>query len=91
MPAGTVGDCGFVENQNEVCWVKLANDNILTTILALKLGALRAVLNTWIVDNTRSGQVYGYGAEIGAGFCYQRMSFISGGSTNNRIYTPGPT
>src|SRR6267142_2330934 len=57
------------KNQNEVCWVKLANDNILT----IDTGAQTSEhyvpsLNTWIVDGNVPVPVYGIGAEIGGGF-----------------------
>jgi Putative Ig domain/Galactose oxidase, central domain len=81
------------KNQNEVCWVKLPNDNILT----IDTGAQTSEhyvpsLNTWIVDNNLPVPVYGYGAEIGAGFLLPNGTvFYIGGNTNTAIYTPGPT
>jgi hypothetical protein len=81
------------KNQNEVCWVKLANDNILT----IDTGAQTSehyvpALNTWIVDGNVPVQVYGYGAEIGAGFLLPNGTvFYIGGNTNTAIYTPGAT
>jgi hypothetical protein len=81
------------KNQNEVCWVKLANDNILT----IDTGAQTTEhyvpsLNTWIVDGNVPVPVYGYGAEIGAGFLLPNGTvFYIGGNTNTAIYTPGPT
>jgi Putative Ig domain/Galactose oxidase, central domain len=81
------------KNQNEVCWVKMTNDCILT----IDTGAQTSEhyvpsLNTWVVDNNIPVQVYGYGAEIGAGFLLPNGNvFYIGGSTNTAIYTPGPT
>ena len=81
------------KNQNEVCWVKLANDNILT----IDTGAQTSEhyvpsLNTWIVDNNVPVPVYGIGAEIGAGFLLPNGTvFYIGGNTNTAIYTPGAT
>jgi hypothetical protein len=79
------------KNQNEVCWVKLANDNILT----IDTGAQTTEhyvpsLNTWIVDGNVPVPVYGIGAEIGAGFLLPNGTvFYIGGNTNTAIYTPG--
>jgi hypothetical protein len=81
------------KNQNEVCWVKLANDTILT----IDTGAQTSEhyvpsLNTWIVDANVPAPVYGVGAEIGAGFLLPNGTvFYIGGNTNTAIYTPGPT
>ena len=81
------------KNQNEVCWVKLANDNILT----IDTGAQTTEhyvpsLNTWVVDGNVPVAVYGFGAEIGAGFLLPNGTvFYIGGSTNTAIYTPGAT
>ena len=81
------------QNQNEVCWVKLPNDNILT----IDTGAQTSEhyvpsLNQWIVDGNVPVPVYGYGAEIGAGFLLPNGKvFYIGGNTNTAIYTPGAT
>ena len=78
-------------NQNEVCWVKLPNDNIIT----IDTGAQTTEhyvpsLNQWIVDGNVPVPVYGYGAEIGAGFLLPNGTvFYIGGDTNTAIYTPG--
>ncbi len=80
-------------NQNEVCWVKLPNDNIVT----IDTGAQTSEhyvpsLNQWIVDGNLPVPVYGYGAEIGAGFLLPNGKvFYIGGNTNTAIYTPGST
>ena len=80
-------------NQNEVCWVKLANDNILT----IDTGAQTSEhyvpsLNQWKVDGNVPVPVYGFGAEIGAGFLLPNGKvFYIGGNTNTAIYTAGGT
>ena len=80
-------------NQNEVCWVKLPSDNILT----IDTGAQTSEhyvpsANQWIVDGTVPVVVYGFGAELGAGFLLPNGNvFYIGGSTNTAIYTPGST
>ncbi|MBW8864369.1 MAG: hypothetical protein JF609_05485 [Verrucomicrobia bacterium] len=80
-------------NQNEVCWVKLPNDTIVT----IDTGAQTSEhyvpsLNQWVVDGNVPVPVYGYGAEIGAGFLLPNgKAFYIGGNTNTAIYTPGAT
>jgi hypothetical protein len=80
-------------NQNEVCWVLLPNDTIIT----IDTGAQTSEhyvpsLNQWIVDGNVPVAVYGYGAEIGGGFLLPNGTvFYIGGSTNTAIYTPGAT
>ena len=80
-------------NQNEVCWVKLPNDNIVT----IDTGAQTTEhyvpsLNQWIVDGTVPVPVYGFGSEIGGGFLLPNGKvFYVGGNTNTAIYTPGAT
>ena len=78
-------------NQNEVCWVKLANDNILT----IDTGAQTSEhyvpsLNQWKPDGNVPVVIYGFGAELGAGFLLPNGKvFFIGGSTNTATYTPG--
>jgi hypothetical protein len=80
-------------NQNEVAWVKLTNDAILT----IDTGAQTSEhyvpsLNQWVADGNVPVVVYGYGAELGAGFLLPNGKvFFIGGSTNTAIYTAGPT
>jgi hypothetical protein len=80
-------------NQNEVCWVKLPSDNIVT----IDTGAQTSehyvpALNQWRPDGNLPVPVYGYGAEIGAGFLLPNgKAFYIGGNTNTAIYTPGAT
>lgn len=84
---------GTALNQNEVCWVKLTNDCILT----IDTGAQTSEhyvpsLNSWVADGNVPVVIYGYGAELGAGFLLPNGKvFFIGGSTNTAIYTPGPT
>jgi len=81
------------KNQNEVCWVKLPNDNILTIDTAAQTSEHYVpALNAWIVDGNVPAPVYGIGAEIGAGFLLPNGTvFYIGGNTNTAIYTPGAT
>jgi hypothetical protein len=80
-------------NQNEVCWVKLTNDNIVT----IDTGAQTSEhyvpsLNQWKLDGNLPVPVYGYGAELGAGFLLPNgKAFFIGGNTNTAIYTPAST
>ena len=80
-------------NQNEVCWVKLPSDSILT----IDTGAQTSEhyvpsLNQWVVDGSVPVVIYGAGAEIGGGFLLPNGKvFYIGGSTNTAIYTPGAT
>lgn len=80
-------------NQNEVCWVKLPSDNIVT----IDTGAQTSehyvpALNQWWADGNLPVPVYGYDAEIGAGFLLPNGKvFYIGGNTNTAIYTPGAT
>ena len=84
---------GSAINQNEVCWVKLTNDCILT----IDTGAQTSehyvpALNRWVADGNVPVVVYGTGAELGAGFLLPNGNvFFIGGSTNTAIYTPGAT
>jgi hypothetical protein len=49
-------------------------------------------LNQWVADGNVPVPVYGYGAEIGAGFLLPNGKvFFIGGNTNTAIYTPGAT
>lgn len=80
-------------NQNETCWTKLANDNIIT----IDTGSLNTEhyvpsLNSWVTDGSLPVPLYGYGAELGAGFLLPNGKvFYIGGTTNTAIYTPGAT
>ncbi|HEX4263772.1 MAG TPA: putative Ig domain-containing protein [Verrucomicrobiae bacterium] len=81
--AGTV-------NQNEVAWTKMPNDIIVT----IDTGAQTSEhyvpsSNQWRPDGNVPVVVYGFGAELGAGFLLPNgKAFYIGGSTNTAIYTP---
>jgi len=56
-------------NQNETCWVKLPNDTIIT----IDTGSTNTEhyvpsLNSWVTDGNLPVPLYGYAAELGAGF-----------------------
>jgi Putative Ig domain/Galactose oxidase, central domain len=81
------------KNQNEVCWVKLANDCVLT----IDTGAQTCEhyvpsLNEWVIDPNVPVVVYDSNAELGPGFLLPNGNvFFLGGTTNTVIYTPGAT
>jgi len=93
VPANNWQTAPGANNQNEVCWVKLPSDNIVT----IDTGAQTSehyvpALNQWRADGNVPVPVYGYGAEIGAGFLLPNgKAFYIGGNTNTAIYTPGAT
>ena len=78
-------------NQNETCWTKLANDNILT----IDTGSLNTehyvpALNLWVTDGSLPVPLYSNGTELGAGFLLPNGKvFYIGATTNTAIYTPG--
>ena len=80
-------------NQNEACWVKLANDNILT----IDTGSETAEhyvpsLNEWVSDDSVPVPLYNSIAELGPGFLLPNGNvFYFGATTNTAIYTPGST
>jgi hypothetical protein len=84
---------GSAANQNETCWVKLTNDAIIT----IDTGSQNTEhyvpsLNSWVTDGTLPVPLYGYGAELGAGFLLPNGKiFYIGGTTNTAIYTSGAT
>src|SRR5437763_16937432 len=70
-------------NQNEACWVRLTNDNVLT-IDAFGMQSEHYVpsLNTWVTDGNVPVSLYGDGGELGAGFVLPTGNvFYIGGST----------
>ncbi len=81
------------QNQNEVDWVKLPNDTIITIDTGAETSEHYVPSsNQWITDGNVPVPVYGYGAEIGAGFLLPNGKvFYIGGTTNTAIYTPGAT
>ncbi len=78
-------------NQNEVCWVRMSNDCILTVDTGTQNAEHYApTLNAWEIDHTVPVAIYGYGAELGAGFLLPNGKvFYIGASTNTAIYTSG--
>lgn len=81
------------QNQDEACWVKLANDNILT-IDSFSQNAEHYIpsLNKWVTDNSVSVPLYDSNGELGAGFLLPNGKvFYIGATTNTAIYTPGST
>lgn len=81
------------QNQNEVCWVKLANDNILT----IDTGSQNAEhyvpsQNEWVSDNAVPVALYDSIEEMGPGFVLPNGNvFYFGATTNTATYTPGST
>ncbi len=78
-------------SQNEAAWVRLPNDNILTIdINTTKAEHYIPSQGTWVSDNDTPTNLYGYGAELGAGFVLPNgKAFYIGASSNTAIYTPG--
>ena len=78
-------------NQDETCWVKLANDSILT----INTGSINTEhyvpsTDTWVADGNLPVPLYGNGAELGAGFLLpDGRVFYLGATPNTAIYTPG--
>ncbi len=104
-PANNGGDC-FIYNvvsnswsasgyalggQDEAEWVKLPNDNILTIDIGTQNSEhYLPSLNQWVQDGGVPVPLYGYGAELGAGFLLPNGKvFYLGATTNTAIYTPG--
>jgi len=79
--------------QDEAEWVKLPSDNIVTIDIGTQNSEHYVPsLNQWFVDGGVPVPLYGYGAELGAGFLLPNgKAFYIGGTTNTAIYTPGPT
>jgi len=80
-------------NQNEACWVRLANDNVLTVdAFGLQSEHYVPSLNAWYNDGNVPVGLYGYGGEMGPGFVLPNSNvFYIGGTTHTAIYTPGAT
>ena len=91
VAANTWQTAASTVNQNEVAWTKMPNDTIVT----IDTGAQTSehylpASNLWIKDGNVPVVVYGFGAELGAGFLLPNgKAFYIGGSTNTAIYTPG--
>jgi fibronectin type 3 domain-containing protein len=89
--ANTITAAASARNQNEACWVRLPNDNVLT-IDAFGQQSEHYVpsLNVWSGDANVPVELYGYGGEMGAGFVLPNGNvFYIGGTTHTAIYTPG--
>jgi fibronectin type 3 domain-containing protein len=89
----TITAAAAARNQNEACWVKLPNDNVLT-IDAFGTQSEHYVpsLNAWYNDGTVPVSLYGHSGELGAGFVLPNGNvFYIGGTTHTAIYTPGST
>src|SRR5712671_3356030 len=87
----TITAAASARNQNEACWVRLPNDNILT-IDAFGMQSEHYVpsLNAWSTDGNVPVSLYGFGGEMGAGFVLPNGNvFYIGGTTHTAIYTPG--
>jgi Putative Ig domain len=90
VAANTFQTAAGTVNQNEVAWTKMPNDTIVT----IDTGAQTSEhyvpsSNQWRPDGNVPVVVYGFGAELGAGFLLPNgKAFYIGGSTNTAIYTP---
>jgi fibronectin type 3 domain-containing protein len=80
-------------SQNEACWVRITNDCVLTIdINSTTSEHYNPATSTWVVDGNVPINVYGYGAETGAGFVLPNGKvFFIGGSPYTAIYTCGST
>jgi hypothetical protein len=78
-------------SQNETSWVRLPNDNILTiNINSTSSAHYVPSLNQWFADGPTPVNLFGFGAELGAGLMLPNgKAFYIGGSSNTAIYTPG--
>src|SRR5439155_18460980 len=89
----TIPAAAAPHNQNEACWVRLPNDNILT-VDAFGTNSEHYVpsLNQWFNDGDVPVSLYGFGGELGAGFVLPNGNvFYLGGTTHTAIYIPGST
>jgi fibronectin type 3 domain-containing protein len=89
----TITAAAGARNQNEACWVRLANDCVLTVdAFGTQSEHYVPSANLWVNDNTVPVSLYGYGGEMGAGFTLPNSNvFYIGGTTHTAIYTPGAT
>jgi len=81
------------QNQDEACWVKLANDNILT-IDSFGQNSEHYIpsQNQWVSDNNVPVPLYDSSGELGPAFLLPNgKAFFTGATTNTAIYTPGGT
>ena len=92
ISSGTiVNTTSALGNQNEACWVRMPNDNVVT----LDTGTQNSEhyvpsLNAWYADGGVPVALYGYGAELGAAFVLPNGKMFQLGATpHTAIYTPG--
>ncbi len=84
------GGPSAARGQDETCWVKLPNDNILTVDGGTKSEHYVSSLNAWYQDGNVPVALFGWGDELGAGYLLPNGNvFYIGGSVNTAIYTPG--
>ncbi|HEV2695208.1 MAG TPA: hypothetical protein VG347_20105 [Verrucomicrobiae bacterium] len=78
-------------SQDEACWVRLPNDNVLTVDFASQNSEHYVPsLNEWVTDGNLPVAVYGYGEELGAAFVLPNGKVFQLGATpHTAIYTPG--
>jgi hypothetical protein len=78
-------------NQNETCWVRMPNDNILMVdAFGQKSEHYVPSLGKWYADGQTPINLYGYGGELGAAFAMPNGTvFQIGASAYTAIYTPG--
>jgi fibronectin type 3 domain-containing protein len=79
-----------LRGQGEACWVKLADDSILTVDGGVNTASrFIPAQNKWISDTTCPVPLYGYGFEEGATHLLPNGKvFFIGGTVNTAIYTP---
>jgi hypothetical protein len=80
-----------IGTQDEACWVRLPNDNVLTIDTGSKNSEHYVPsLNEWVADGNLPVAVYGFGAELGAAFVLPNGKVFQLGATpHTAIYTPG--
>ena len=81
------------DDQDEACWVKLADDSILT-IDPFGQNCERYIpaSNKWVNDTSVPISMYGYGGELGPGILLPNGKVFYVGATNHTaIYTPSGT
>jgi fibronectin type 3 domain-containing protein len=80
-------------SQNEACWVRLTNDCVLTIdINSTTSEHYNPATSSWVVDGPVPVNIYGYGAELGAGFVLPNgKAFYIGGNVFTATYTCGST
>ena len=78
-------------DQDESCWVRMPNDNIVTVDTGSQNSEHYVPsLNAWFTDGNLPVAVYGFGAELGAAFVLPNGKVFQLGATpHTAIYTPG--